>query len=67
MIDRQKLDSILCLRFPGAPFHEIAAAANAIIGLAVDSGDGKRLLASPRDVNVEVGRLQCSPKTKPHQ
>jgi hypothetical protein len=33
MIDRQKLESILCRRFPGASFDQIAAAANAIVGL----------------------------------
>jgi len=33
MIDRQQLESILSRRFPGAPLAQIAAAANAIMGL----------------------------------
>ena len=33
MIDRQQLESILSRRFPGAPLDQIAAAANAIMGL----------------------------------
>ena len=33
MIDRQHLESILGRRFPGAPLDQIAAAANAIMGL----------------------------------
>ena len=33
MIDRQQLESILCRRFPGALLDQIAAAANAIMGL----------------------------------
>jgi len=64
MIDRQKLESILSCRFPGAPFNQIAAAANAIIALAADCTDDRGAVL-PRDVNVEVGRLQRSPHTKP--
>ena len=33
MIDRQQLECILARRFPGAPLDQIAAAANAIMGL----------------------------------
>lgn len=33
MIDREKLETILRRRFPGAPLDQVAAAANAIIGL----------------------------------
>ena len=33
MIDRQKLETVLSRRFPGARFDQIAAAANAIMGL----------------------------------
>jgi len=36
MIDRQKLETVLHRRFPGAPLDQIAAAANAIIGLDSD-------------------------------
>jgi len=33
MVDRQKLETILLRRFPGAKLDQIAAAANAIMGL----------------------------------
>jgi hypothetical protein len=33
MIDRQKVESILSCRFPGAPREQLAAAANALMGL----------------------------------
>ncbi len=33
MIDRQKLETVLSRRFPGATRQQIAAAANAIMGL----------------------------------
>jgi len=33
MLDRQKLETILLRRFPGATVHQIAASANAIMGL----------------------------------
>lgn len=33
MIDRQKVETILRRRFPGADWDQIAAAANAIMGL----------------------------------
>ena len=33
MVDRQKLETILARRFPGAPLDQIAAAANAIMAL----------------------------------
>ena len=33
MIARQQLESILVRRFPGAPLSQVAAAANAIMGL----------------------------------
>jgi hypothetical protein len=36
MVDRQKLESILGRRFPDATRHQIAAAANAIMGLEDD-------------------------------
>lgn len=34
MIDREKVTSVLLKRFPGASPQEVAAAANAIVGLA---------------------------------
>ena len=33
MLDRQKLEAILSRRFPGSPSDQVAAAANAIMGL----------------------------------
>ena len=33
MLDRQKLEAILGRRFPGSPRDQVAAAANAIMGL----------------------------------
>ena len=33
MLDRQKLETILSRRFPGAAHNQVAAAANAIMGL----------------------------------
>lgn len=33
MLDRQKIETILTRRFPGAPLQQVAAAANAIMGL----------------------------------
>ena len=46
MIDRQQLESILGRRFPGAPLEQIAAAANAIMGLDGDTRARRR--HSPR-------------------
>ena len=34
MLDRQKLEAILSRRFPGSPRDQVAAAANAIMGLS---------------------------------
>ena len=33
MVDREKVVSVLVKRFPGASAHDVAAAANAIVGL----------------------------------
>ena len=33
MVDRQKVEAILLRRFPGAPYQQVAAAANALMGL----------------------------------
>lgn len=33
MLDRQKLEALLSKRFPGSKYDQIAAAANAIMGL----------------------------------
>ena len=34
MLDRQKIETILTRRFPGATHQQVAAAANAIMGLS---------------------------------
>jgi hypothetical protein len=33
MLDRQKVEAVLVRRFPGSALHQVAAAANAIMGL----------------------------------
>jgi hypothetical protein len=33
MLDRQKVETVLTRRFPGSALHQVAAAANAIMGL----------------------------------
>jgi len=48
MLDRQKLEAVLSKRFPGSKYDQIAAAANAIMGLddeweeVVDTGEAAR-------------------------
>jgi hypothetical protein len=48
MLDRQKLEALLSKRFPGSKYDQIAAAANAIMGLddeweeVVDAGETMR-------------------------
>ena len=48
MLDRQKLEAVLSRRFPGSKYDQIAAAANAIMGLddeweeVVDGGEAAR-------------------------
>ncbi len=39
MLDRQKIETILTRRFPGATHGQLAAAANAIMGLGEDWED----------------------------
>jgi hypothetical protein len=41
MVDRQKLETILANRFPGAAIAQLAAAANAIMGLADHRSNGR--------------------------
>lgn len=52
MIDRQKVETILRRRFPGAGWDQIATAANAIMGL----GDEWEEVLSP-DLGHLVGQL----------
>jgi hypothetical protein len=39
MLDRQKLEALLSKRFPGATPEQMAAAANAIMGMIVAAGN----------------------------
>lgn len=43
MVDRQKIETILRRRFPGADLSQIAAAANAIMGLDDEWEEVQRL------------------------
>jgi len=61
MIDRQKVETILMRRFPGAGHPQIAAAANAIMGLPDEweevGGDLTRLVREAR-AGVELKVLR---------
>lgn len=59
MVDRQKVEAILSCRFPGATRAQLAAAANALMGLPddweeVESPDWTQLVRQhePHDVRV---------------
>lgn len=52
MIDRQKLETILSRRFAGAPRDQVAAAANAIMGL---SDEWEEVLPTPCSGTCLVG------------
>ena len=51
MLDRQKIEAILARRFPGASAAQVAAAANAIIGMGDDweEIDGHQAVGVPHD------------------
>lgn len=53
MLDRQKIETILKRRFPGAPLDQVAAATNAIVGL---DDEWEEFV----DENEALG-FQCSP------
>jgi hypothetical protein len=55
MVDRQKLESILGRRFPDATRQQIAAAANAIMGLADEWEEVRR-----EDNFASTVSVQCS-------
>ena len=63
MLDRQKLEAILTRRFAGASAHQVAAAANAIMGLAAGSqeiaGDPQRDVSGPSPTD---GDGQAAPR-----
>ena len=52
MLDRQKVEAILSRRFPGATRDQVAAAANAIMGLSKEPEEVQR-----------PGTLQSAPGT----
>jgi hypothetical protein len=58
MLDRQKLEALLSKRFPGARYDQIAAAANAIMGLddeweeVVDTGETALSAANTTEFRV---------------
>jgi len=63
MIDREKVVTVLRKRFPGAPVEEVAAAANAIMGLAEEWDDVTTLepdlathLARPCGIGCSVAK-----------
>jgi hypothetical protein len=61
MIDRQKLETILSRRFPGGTHFQIAAAANAIMGLADEWEEvdvDLNLLARAAEVGAELRVLR---------
>jgi hypothetical protein len=57
MIDRQKLETILIRRFPGASHEQVAAAANAIMGLDAQE---KRTAVPDIEVGVTLGEVDAS-------
>ena len=60
MLDRQKVEAILTRRFPGATDQQVAAAANAIMGLSIapsdaeasDDGDGNLAAGAGSGINA---------------
>jgi hypothetical protein len=55
MVDREKVVSVLVKRFPGAPLCDVAAAANAIVGLDTEF--------APVEAG-EVSRFDCDCGTR---
>jgi hypothetical protein len=49
VLDRQKVEVILIRRFPGATHHQVAAAANAIMGL---EEEWEEIVGEPEPYNV---------------
>jgi hypothetical protein len=64
MLDREKVEAILIRRFPGAAPHQVAAAANAIMGLSVACGGTDRFGAG--DANPADGDWMRAPVSEVH-
>ena len=68
MLDRQKVEAILTRRFPGATDQQVAAAANAIMGLSItrsdvkesDEGDGNLAAAATAGTDIAARRAAAS-------
>lgn len=56
MVDRQKLETVLSRRFPGATHDQIAAAANAIMGLG---DEWEEICGEPQEFGYSVS-VQCA-------
>jgi hypothetical protein len=56
MIDREKVIAILRKRFPGSPPDEVAAAANAIVGLR---GEWREVENFEGQVECHLGACKC--------
>jgi hypothetical protein len=56
MLDRQKLETILSRRFPGASSDQIASAANAIMGL---QDEWEEVVGDDEDLGYHVS-VQCA-------
>ena len=67
MLDRQKVEAILSRRFPGAASDQVAAAANAIMGLSEEwevttspSRSGSSAGANTARIVSAVGRISLT-------
>lgn len=56
MLDRQKIETILGRRFPGAAHDQLAAAANAIVGL---SDEWEEVVGHEHELGYHVSR-ECA-------
>ena len=56
MLDRDKVETVLLRRFPGASFDQIAAAANAIMGL--DDDEWEEVVGQEEELGLHFS-VQC--------
>ncbi len=57
MFDRQKLETLLARRFPGAGHEQVAAAANAIMGL--DDNEWEEVVGQEQELGFHFS-VQCN-------